>query len=130
MSKKIIIIGEIAKESYYGTPIEMFERAIILSKMDSFEICTNNPQFLEALEVLCGEKNIEVYLKISGEYKYVNVVTAYNYLGELYDTIDAIRILYALDDKSVEDDFLNEEMRKYNEKYSVNNKFLDGGNGK
>lgn len=128
MSKRIIV-GEIAKESYYGTPIEMFERAITLSKRDSFEICTNNPQFLEALEVLCGEKNIEVYLKISGEYKYVDVITAYNYLGDLYDTIDSIRALYTLDDKSAEDDFLNKEMRRYNEKYSVNNKVLDGGDG-
>ena len=88
---KIIIIGNIW-ERYIGyTPIEVFEEAIKLSQQKGFLIHTNNAQLIEALEVLCGEKNINIYLKIKKKEKKINILTAYNYLGNIYDIIDEIR---------------------------------------
>ena len=67
MTKKIIC-GEI-REDFMDTPINIFKKAVELSKIDSFTVKTNNPQLVEALEVLCGEKKIlfllsEVVVKI------------------------------------------------------------------
>ena len=124
MSKQIFV-GEIKKESFYGTPIEMFKNAVSLSKCDKFSISTNNPQFLEALEVLCGEDNIDVFLILNEEYRHVNVVTAYNYLGELYDTIDAMRIARMRGTDI--DDVLDVYVDKYNEKWNIENEDLDRG---
>lgn len=122
MSKKIFI-GEIDKESYYGTPIEMFKKAVELYKLDEFSISTNNPQFIETLEVLCGEENIKVFLKLNGEYKYVSVLTAYNYLGELYNTIDAMRIARMMGTDI--DDILDVDIDKYNKKWKFENEDLN-----
>lgn len=116
MSKRIII-GEIAEESYYGTPIEMFEKAIELSKLDSFEVSTNNPQFLEALEVLCKEENLDVYFKVGlFEDIPISIETAYDYLGDIYLIINSIRSIM-MSKGSVGENYLNEKIKEYKEEW-------------
>lgn len=89
---KIIIIGDIWEQYVQYTPIEIFEQAITLSINKGFIVQTNNPQFIEALEVLCGEKDIDIYIQLKNkEKKKISFLTAYDYLGDVYDIIDEIR---------------------------------------
>lgn len=97
---KKIFIGDI-RESFNDTPLKIFRQAIELSKKDSFIVYTNNPQFVEALEVLCGEENVDVFLRLYGETVEVSFLMAYNYLGEFYEIIDFIRIANVMDDDYV-----------------------------
>ena len=113
---KRVIVGEI-EDNYVKPPVEMFKLALKLSKMDKFLIKTNNPQFLEALEILCGEENLEVYLKLNGDCVEVDVMTAYNYLGDFYGTINVMRFRKELSHKNLEDEFFEEEIEKYVKKY-------------
>lgn len=120
---KIIIIGSI-NESFKGTPSQLFKRAVELSKQEDFVVYTNNPQFVEALEVLCGANNVKIYIHLEGKYIEVDFFTAYNYLGDIYDTINAIRFKKQI--KHVDEDdipfndyeFLENEINEYEEKYS------------
>lgn len=86
-----IIIGKV-REEFDMTPIEKFMMALRLSKTDNFIIQTNDPQFVESLEVLCGEENVEVYLRVTDNQLHdITFQEAYNYLGDIYDIINTIR---------------------------------------
>lgn len=114
-----IIIGNIGRESFQGTPIELFEKAIELSKLDSFEVSTNNPQFLEALEVLCKEENLDVYLNVGlFEDIPITIDTAYDYLGDIYSIINYIRAIM-ITKGSVGENYLNNKIKEYKEKWKV-----------
>lgn len=115
MNKKTIFIGEV-EESFQDTPIDIFKWAIRLSREDKFIVRTNNPQLVEALEVLCGEANVDVYLKLDFKTVKVSFITAYNYLGDIYDTIDAIRIKKGVGE-DVTDEWINKEIQEYKNKY-------------
>ena len=116
MNEKKIIIGEINNESFHGTPIDIFKWAILLSKQDVFIVYTNNPQLVEALEVLCGEDNVDVYLKLHFKYTKLSFWEAYNYLGDVYDFIDYIRGMRYVGGKITDND-LYKQINEYNEKY-------------
>lgn len=104
---KKIICGEIDEE-IKGTPIEIFKFAIELAKRDDFIVETNNPQLVEALEVLCGEENIDFYVSMDGELvKEESVRKVYNYLGDVYNIINHIRFVRDLESDFDLDD--NEE---------------------
>ena len=116
MNEKSIIVGEIS-EDYYSTPIYIFKKAIELSKQDEFQVHTNNPQLVEALEVLCGEDNVKVYLTLNGLCKRITFLEAYNYLGDVYDIIDRIRG-FNLAGAPIDEDELSFFIEEYNKKYS------------
>lgn len=126
MKSKTIIIGEIEKETVTGTPIEVFQKAVELSKKDSFVVYTNNPQLIEALEVLCGIKNVDVmFLKDYKLFK-ISFLKAYNYIGDIYDIIDSIRFCKEMDifnPKSITKDieFYNEKYKKFSKKVKTKN---------
>lgn len=114
---KKIICGEIDEATIKGTPIEVFKFAIELAKRDDFIVETNNPQLVEALEVLCGEKNIDFYISMNGELiKEESVVKIYNYLGDIYNIINQIRFIRDLEDdfdlEAKEEDILD-DIREY-----------------
>lgn len=113
-----IVIGEIKYNAFelLDTPIELFKRAYKISKLDSWSIFTNNSQFIEALEVLCGEENIKIYLRLNGKCEEVDFLEAYNYLGDVYDIINRIRIKKDLGG-DITDEWVNYQVKKYNEKY-------------
>ena len=88
---KVIISGEI-KDQFCGSPIEMFKKAVEISKEESFEIRTNNTQVIEILEILCGEKNIEYYIIQNDQlYKQNDVQNLYDYIGSIFHIINSIR---------------------------------------
>lgn len=117
---KTIVCGEIAEEMF-GTPIEIFKEAVKYAKKDEFYIETNNPQFIEAVEVLCGEDNIEFYIYIEGQYcKQDRAMDIYNYLGDVYDIINSLR--FAIDigkdfGDTITDDDIEKEINEYELKY-------------
>lgn len=115
---KEIVVGEIKYNAFelLDTPIELFKKAYEISKLDSWSIFTNNPQFIEALEVLCGEENIKIYLKLNGKCEEVDFFEAYNYLGDVYDIINRIRIKKDLGG-DITDEWVSYQVKKYNEKY-------------
>ena len=116
---KRIYIGEI-KENIRGTPIEKFEKAVELSKTDDFRVYTNDPQFVEALEVLCSAKKSHIYIILNGKCKEITFYEAYNYLGDLYDTIDYIRICVGVggrDSRDDIDDIIDRDIKKYYDKW-------------
>ena len=118
MSDKKIIIGEI-KEQYNNTPINIFKKAVEISKQHSFEVHTNNPQLVEALEVLCGEDNINIFLKReNSELEEMNILEAYDYLGDVYDIIDYLRC-YKLLEENINDNVFEEQISKYEKKWKV-----------
>lgn len=114
---KRIIIGNV-REELYDSPIRMFKMAVRLSKKDNWTVSTNNPQFIEALEVLCGEENIDVYFKEynSNKIKVITFQEAYDYLGDVYDIINSIRGDVFFD--RLNDDDVVGEIRKYEEKWN------------
>ena len=115
MSKKIII-GNV-REEFTGSPSSIFQMAVRLSKEKDFTVSSNNPQFIEALEVLCGEENVSVFFKsYNASFKLVELTfqEAYDYLGEVYDIIYRIRW-----DSSGEPDYdrISEGIMEYNKKW-------------
>lgn len=114
---KRIIIGNV-REELYDSPIRMFKMAVRLSKKDNWSVSTNNPQFLEALEVLCGEENIDVCFKEynSNKIKVITFQEAYDYLGDVYDIINSIRSDVFFD--RVNDDDIVKKIKKYEEKWN------------
>lgn len=115
---KEIFVGEIKYNAFelLDTPIELFKRAYKISKLDSWSVFTNNPQFIEALEVLCGEENIKIYLKLNGKCEEVDFLEAYNYLGDVYDIVNRIRLKRNLDSE-ITDEWINHQINEYNKKY-------------
>lgn len=121
---KIIIIGDIWEQYVQYTPIEIFEEAIMLSISKGFIIRTNNAQFIEALEVLCGEKDIDIYIQLKNKKKKkISFLTAYDYLGDIYDIIDEIRgknIAQQRDSFKINyqnEQWLNKKIEEYKKKY-------------
>lgn len=113
---KEIICGEI-HETIMDTPINVFKKALELSKEEDFSIETNNPQFVEALEVLCGEENIDYYFFLNGEFiKEESVKQVYDYLGEVYNIINTIRFCDDIDCPADEESIL-EEIKEYEMKH-------------
>lgn len=117
MTKKIIV-GEIeGKELLMPcTPIDKFKKTYKLSKIDNWVIYVNDAQFIEALEVLCGEENIKVYLTINGKCEEITFMTAYNYLGDVYDFINTIKIKKAFDEE-ITDEWIQHRIKEYNQTY-------------
>ena len=117
-----IICGEI-EETLTGTPIEIFKKAVKLSKIENFRIKTNNPQFIEALEVLCGEENIRYFIYMNNEYcEQERAMDIYNYLGDVYDIINSLRFQRDLADEfddsfTFDDDKIQEEIDEYEIKH-------------
>lgn len=116
---KKIIVGEI--EDYFwdddrNPPVKLFKKACEMSKWEDWILYTNNPQFIEALEVLCGENNIEIYLRLNGKCKEVDFYDAYNYLGDVYDIINRIRLRKDLD-KEITDEWISNQIKDYKRKY-------------
>ena len=105
---KKIILGEITDE-INDTPINNFKYAIELSQQESFTVYTNNVQFLETLEVLCGEDNLNVYLKLNGECEEITCMDAYEYVGDIYSILNGIRF-----DRELQEDGTNKFVPKYN----------------
>ena len=68
---KTIIVGEIRSRDIYvfQTPVQQCKKAYEISKRDNFTIETNNAMMIETIEILCGEENLEVYLKIDNKLK-------------------------------------------------------------
>lgn len=117
MSKRSIICGDI-EEEIFGTPINIFKDAIKIATADEFCIKTNNPQFIEAVEVLCGEENIDFYIYIDGQYcKQDKAMDVYNYLGDVYEIINSIRFISDLGD-TISDKKLNKEINEYELKHT------------
>lgn len=117
---KIIIIGDV-EEEFLGTPVDNFKKAIELSKSDGFKIYTNDVQVVEALEVLCDEKNIHVYLRKDKVEVEIDVMDAYNFVGDIYRIINSLRF-----EKELNEDMgecfdliksVNEDIKEYEEKY-------------
>lgn len=121
MSNKKIFIGNSLTDLY--PPIELFEKAYKLSKQEKWTITTNNPQFIEALEVLCGEENIEIYRLKNNEWKKISFLSAYCYLGDVYDIIDNIRVFRIVnhlkgdEEFNVSETWIKEEIDKYKLEY-------------
>lgn len=125
-----IFVGEV-EEQYFGTPIDIFKEAIGLytKRNEDFEVYTNNPQFVEALEVLCGENNIDIYIILDGVNYEVSFQKAYDYLGDVYDIINSIRFSKTL--KEEEDDYYSDitlvfnDIKEYEDKWSLSRCDLD-----
>lgn len=116
--KMKIIIGDFIEETIRGTPAAVFKNAIKLSKEKEFEIYTNNPQLIEALELLCGEENIEVFLSQNNKMKKINFIKAYHYLGEIYDIINYMRLAKNLDDE-ISYSIIDKEIKEYDDKWRI-----------
>lgn len=115
--KKKIIVGEI-EEEFQGTPLHVFKKAMKISEFDDFIIHTNNPQVVETLEVLCGEANIEYYIKQDGDlFQQYDVRKIYNYIGDIYDIIDGLRLDREFDNEITEET-INEEILEYEIKHN------------
>ena len=113
---KRIIIGNV-REEFYDSPIRMFKMAVRLSKQEDWTVSSNNPQFIEALEVLCGEEKVEVYFKKfnSNKMQLITFKKAYDYLGDVYDIINKIRREQFFD--RMTDETIIEEIKKYEQKW-------------
>ena len=115
---KKIIIGDVHNDYVHKTPIEFFELAVKLSKKKDFIVHTNNPQFVEALEVLCGENNINVYRRFGDKCDKVSFKEAYDYLGDVYDIVDLIRFKRCDNYKYFDDyGFIEQQIIDYKRKW-------------
>lgn len=115
---KSIIIGNV-REEFYDSPIRMFQMAIRLSKQNDFTVRSNNPQFIEALEVLCGEENIVICFQTFHNLSKlieIDFRMAYNYLGEVYDIINKLRMDMDFDDE-IDWDGLESRIRTYQNRW-------------
>lgn len=118
MTGKCIIIGNV-REEFYDSPIKMFKMAVRLSKQENWTVKSNNPQFIEALEVLCGEDNVEVYFKkyTSKSMQLITFKDAYDYLGDIYDIVNMIRFVENISDELPSDDKIITEIKRYERKW-------------
>lgn len=85
-----IVIGD-TREDYVGAQIDLFMIAMRLSEQSEIIVHTNNPIFVEALEVLIGEDNLYFYLHLDGKYEEVDKYEAYDYLGDVFRIINGLR---------------------------------------
>ena len=121
---KSIIIGKV-REEFYNSPIQMFQTAVRLSKKDHFTVRTNNPQFIESFEVLCGEENVGIYFQTYHEPSKLIEITfkkAYDYLGDVYDIVNVVRFNIDLCGQQkwppISDERILEEIKEYQKKWS------------
>lgn len=117
-----IICGEI-EETFTDTPIEIFKKAVQLSAIENWTVKTNNPQLVEALEVLCSEETIKYFIYLNGEYcEQERAMDIYNYLGDVYDIINSLRA-----QRNLADDFdipLNKEyIQKEIDEYEIKHQY-------
>lgn len=139
MSNKKIIIGDIMNDwlqatdnvnyniDQQNTPTNVFKEVLRLykSKKD-FTLYTNNPQLIEAIEVLYTEgdeePNIELYLSVDNYSELIPLYDfreAYNYLSAPYEIIDTIRLLKGMKADETEvfkeiDEWLHKTQIAYN----------------
>lgn len=127
MGRRIIWVGEIEDDCCSNlTPLEWFKLGLDYFKKEEFSINTNNPQLIELLEVLCGEENIEINIILNNECTEVSFLTAYNYLGDFYDTIDSLRLFKSFEIRT--DGIVERDVNEYIEKYGSIEK-IKGING-
>lgn len=110
MSSKQIIIGDI-EDSITGSPISQLRQAIFLSKQERFTVFTNNAQLIESLEVLCGEQEISIILKIGDNCCEIDFEDAYDYIADIYLILNFMRSGYE------NKDYLERRMQEYEKKY-------------
>lgn len=122
-----IICGEI-EETFTDTPIEIFKKAVQLSAIENWIVKTNNPQLVEALEVLCGEETIKYFIYLNDEYcEQEKAMDIYNYLGDVYDIINSLRF-----QRDLADDFdilsrkecIQKEINEYEMKHQYHSEEL------
>lgn len=122
-----IICGEI-EETFTDTPIEIFKKAVQLSAIENWTIKTNNPQLVEALEVLCGEETIRYFIYLDGEYcEQEKAMDIYNYLGDVYDIINSLRFQRELDDDFdilSKEEYIQKEINEYEIKHQYQSEEL------
>lgn len=111
---KIIVIGDIIEPSFVQTPIKVFKKAYDLSKQEEWVVFTNNPQFVEVLEVL--NDDVKIYLRLNGREEEIDVIEAYDFLGDVYDIIRRIKIKKDLDE-DVTDKWIEHQIKEYNMRY-------------
>lgn len=111
---KIIIVGEVRSRDIYvfQTPVQRFRKAYEISKKDNFTIETNNAMMIETIEILCGEENLEVYLKINDKLKEISVIDAYKYIGGLYDVVNDMRLKTHFDEE-ITDSWFERQCEEY-----------------
>ena len=111
---KIIIVGEVRSRDIYVflTPVQKFRKAYETSKRDNFTIETNDAMMIETIEILCGEENLEVYLKIDDKLKEISVIDAYNYIGGLYDVVNDMRLKTDFDEE-ITDSWFERQCEEY-----------------
>ena len=123
MGNRKIYVGEVPIDDIsIGTPIYMANLAVELAEKEGFIVYTNDPQFVEMLEVLLGEDNINIYLQLNGKTIEITFKQAYDYLGDIYDTINEIRFTtelchnykYGIERK----DNVIESLKEYEKKWS------------
>ena len=111
---KIIVIGDIIEPSFVQMPIKVFKKAYDLSKQEEWIVFTNNPQFVEALEVL--NDDVKIYLRLNGREEEIDVIEAYDFLGDVYDIIRSIRIKKDLD-VDITDEWIEHQIKEYDMRY-------------
>lgn len=111
---KTIIVGEIKSRDIYVflTPVQKFRKAYEISKRDNFTIETNDAMMIETIEILCGEENLEVYLKIDNKLKEISVIDAYKYIGGLYDVVNDMRLKTHFDEE-ITDSWFERQCEEY-----------------
>lgn len=111
---KIIVIGDIIEPSFVQTPIKVFKKAYDLSKQEEWVVFTNNPQFVEALEVL--NDDVKIYLRLNGREEEIDVIEAYDFLGDVYDIIRSIKIRKELE-VDITDEWIEHQTKEYDMRY-------------
>lgn len=111
---KIIVIGDIIEPSLAQMPIKLFKKAYDLSKQENWVEFTNNPQFVEALEVL--NDDVKIYLRLNGKNEEIDVSEAYDFLGDVYDIINRIRIKKDLGG-CITDEWIEHQIKEYDMRY-------------
>lgn len=116
---KIIIVGEVRSRDIYvfQTPVQQFRKAYKISKRDNFTIETNNAMMIETIEILCGEENLEVYLKIDDKLKEISIIDAYKYIGGLYDVVNDMRLKTHFDEE-ITDSWFERQCEEYIKKWN------------
>ena len=109
-----IIIGDIELDVFaHLSPLDALELAFQIAK-DEFCIETNNAQMLYLLSILSD--NLLIFLTIDDKYKQIDITTAYQYLGEIYEMISKLEIVKAFGDEPLFE-YLTDDIKKYQKKY-------------
>lgn len=118
---KQIIIGEVIDE-IKDTPLNNFKYAIELSQKENFSVYTNDVLFIETLEVLCGEDNLRIYLKLGNNCEEITCMDAYEFVGDIYRIINFIRFKRELTEDDTNDfipnyEYINTMIKDYETKF-------------